>query len=278
MTAPGNPMGQVFLSYKREDETRVGRIAAALGAAGLTVWWDRGLPGGESWHANIEANLDKAGCVVVVWSHGAAAPEGHYVRDEARRGLARNILVPVTIDRLKDLPLGFGEVQAIDLSRWQGDARDPFFQDLLAAVRASASAGEATPPPKGPQTRVARRILLSGVSSAGVAALAAVAFNIFGAASVICTTPGLQPGLSDACGAVRLGERPSHAERLAWSAIPAGSCPALRAHIARFPEGAYRREAADLLTARRVSVASRWSPVRRQLVIRRRRRATRPGR
>ncbi len=259
-------MSQVFLSYKREDETRVGRIAAGLSAAGLEVWWDRGLPGGESWHANIEANLDKAGCVIVVWSAGAAAPEGHYVRDEARRGLARGILVPVTIDRLKDLPLGFGEVQAIDLSRWRGDARDPFFQDLVAAVRAKL-AGAATPAPTGPARRVARRILAGGVSSAGAAALAAVAFNVFGAASVICTAPGLQPGLSDACGAVRLGERPSHAERLAWAAIPAGSCPALRAHIARFPEGAYRREAADLLTARRVSEVTQWSPVQRQLVI-----------
>ena len=54
---------------------------------------------------------------------------------------------------------------------------------------------------------------------------------------------------------------------MAWAARPAGSCPALRAHIERFPQGAYRREAADLLTARRVSTVESWAPVTRQLAL-----------
>jgi len=77
----------------------------------------------------------------------------------------------------------------------------------------------------------------------------------------------MQPGLSDACGAVRLGDRPSREERVAWAAKPAGSCQALRDHIARFPEGAYRREAADLLTARRVSSEDVWTPGTRSLAL-----------
>src|SRR3954469_17397423 len=99
-------MSHVFVSYKREDEVRAGRLARALEAEGLTVWWDRGLPGGESWHRNIEEKLTTAGCVVVVWSSHSAGAEGGYVREEARRGLARNILVPVLIDKLEHLPLG----------------------------------------------------------------------------------------------------------------------------------------------------------------------------
>jgi hypothetical protein len=259
-------MSHVFVSYKREDETRVGRIARALEKSGLEVWWDRGLPSGENWHANIEANLDSAGCVVLVWSQGSIAPEGHFVRDEARRGLARGILVPVLIDRIKAIPLGFGEIQTIDLTHWKGDLHDPFFQDLVAAVRAKLD-GAPAPKPRGPTARVARRLVYGGMSTAGAAAVASFALNTFGVAARLCVTPGLQPGLSDACGAAGLGDRPSRAERLAWAARPAGSCPALRDHVARFPAGAYHRQAADMLTARKVTYQDAWARQSRSLAL-----------
>lgn len=38
-------MTDVFISYKREDEARVGRLVQALEKAGLKLWWDRDLPG-----------------------------------------------------------------------------------------------------------------------------------------------------------------------------------------------------------------------------------------
>jgi hypothetical protein len=259
-------VAQTFISYKREDELRVGRLARALEQAGVNIWWDRGLPGGESWHANIETHLDAAGCVVVIWSNGSVAPEGNYVRDEARRGLNRGLLVPVLIDRLSQIPLGFGEIQAIDLSRWKGDARDPFFQDLVAAIRAKL-AGEPVPKPKGPTARVARQLLLGGAPAASLVALGALAFNVFGVAGALCTFPPAQPGGSDMCGALGIGGRPSKTERLAWEALPAGSCPALRDFVRRFPDGAYRREAADLITARRTRVDDGWIPVTRSLAL-----------
>ena len=40
-------MTDVFFSYKREDEDRVVKLVIGLEKAGLTVWWDRGLPGGD---------------------------------------------------------------------------------------------------------------------------------------------------------------------------------------------------------------------------------------
>jgi hypothetical protein len=259
-------MTHAFISYKREDETRVGRIARALEKAGVEVWWDRGLPGGESWHANIEANLDAAGCVVLIWSEGSIAPEGNYVRDEARRGLARGILVPVMIDPIKAIPLGFGELQAIDLSRWRGDPRDPFFRDLVAAVRAKLD-GASKPKANGPTARLRRRLVYGGLSTAGLATIASIAFNTFGVAANMCALPGPQPALSDTCGALRLGDRPTRDERLAWAARNPGSCAALRQHIARFPNGAFRREAADMITARRVSYSDAWTPETRTLAL-----------
>ncbi len=259
-------MSYVFVSYKREDELRVGRIAQALTAEGVEVWWDRGLPGGESWHSNIESKLSGASCVVVLWSNASAGQAGGYVREEARRGLSRGILVPVLIDTLPDLPLGFGEIQAIDLSHWRGNRKDPFFQDLLGIVRAKL-ADAPVPVPKGPSHRVRRTLMWSGVTSATLLTSALFFFNSFGLASSLCTLPGAQPGLSDGCGAMGLGSRPKRAEREAWESRATASCSGLRDHIARFPNGVYRSQAADLLAARRTVVTESWIPVIKQLSL-----------
>jgi hypothetical protein len=259
-------LSYAFISYKREDELRVGRLARALEVAGVEVWWDRGLPGGESWHTNIESRLGNAGCVIVVWSVNSAGPDGGFVREEARRGLNRNVLVPVLLDPIAHLPLGFGEIQALDLTGWRGSQNDPFLQDLVATVRAKI-AGAEPPPPKGPRQRIARRLMWGGASGAGLVFLALFTFNIFGMASGLCTLPGAQPGLSDTCGDYGLGNRPSRVERLAWDARTPGSCPALRDHIARFPDGALRRKAADLLTARKSITVETWKTANRSLAL-----------
>jgi hypothetical protein len=259
-------MSHVFLSYKREDELRVGRIAQALGEEGVEVWWDRGLPGGESWHSNIETKLNEAGCVVVIWSRGSAGADGGYVREEARRGLSRNILVPVLIDELPELPLGFGEIQAIDLTHWRGDRKDPYFEDLLATVRAKLASAP-LPVPRGPSSRVRRKLMWGGLSGAGLLTLALVIFNSFGSASSLCTLPGPQPALSDGCGAMGLGSRPSRSEREAWDSRAPASCAALRDHITRFPGGVYRSQAADLLAARKTVIHESWSPVTKPLSL-----------
>lgn len=259
-------MSYAFISYKREDEGRVARIARGLEKAGVKIWWDPELERGESWHLELEKRIGEAGCVVVVWSRGSVGAEGHFVRDEARRGMARNVLVPVTIDPKLQIPLGFGEVQAIDLSGWKGSPRDPYFVDLVAAVKAKL-AGAPAPKPRGPKARLARRLYYGGTSSAFLSAVALFGFNAFGIAGKVCTAPGFQPELSDACGACRLGGRPTHEERQAWEGRPRGDCQALRAHINRFPEGAYRSEAAALLVARKVSYRDVWTPSERKLAL-----------
>ena len=76
-------MSEIFISYKREDEVRVGRLAKALQDAGLSIWWDRSLAGGENWRSQIENELDAAKCVIVVWTYQSAGPAGDFVRDEA---------------------------------------------------------------------------------------------------------------------------------------------------------------------------------------------------
>ena len=138
-------MTDIFLSYKREDEARVGRLVRALEKAGLAVWWDRRLPGGESWRTNVGNELDKAKCVIVAWTHESTGPAGDFVRDEAGEAKARGILVPVLLEPGVHPPLGFGEIQSIDLSHWRGNARDPFFLDLVAACQAKLEVSSQLP-------------------------------------------------------------------------------------------------------------------------------------
>jgi len=252
---------QVFLSYKREDEAPAARLAQALEHHGLRVWWDRGLPGGESWHAHIDSALDAAGCVVVLWSVGSTGPDGQYVRDEARRGQARGLLVPALIDKVAP-PLGFGELQAVDLTRWRKNPNDPFLLDLVAAVRAKL-AGQPVPKAKGPTRLWARRFTVGGGASAMAALLWVLGLNMFDVRDKGCSLPLAQPNLSDLCGSLGIGNRPSREERMAWQTREPSSCAALREHVNRFPAGAYRSVAADLLAAARHERALEHAPTTR---------------
>jgi hypothetical protein len=251
------PTRHVMVSYKREDELRVSKLVFALQRTGLNVWWDQALPGGESWRQNITTAVEAAGCVVVVWSHGSVGPEGGFVRDEAGHAKARGVLVPILIDTV-DPPLGFGELQAIDLRHWKGNPKDPFFADLVAACRAKLEGGPA-PAGKGPASRLFRRARAGSLAAAATAMLWTFAANFHTVQNRVCTIPLAQPSISDVCGSMGLGERPSKAERLDWEARRKGSCDDLRSHVARFPNGVYSAKAAELIAAAITERASTYS-------------------
>lgn len=256
-------MRDVFLSCNPEDQSRVGPLVRALGEAGLPVRWDQGLNGGdvsEKW----QAALDGGECVIVVWTYGSVGPDGALVREEASRALRHNTLVAVLLDPV--MPPGeFGEVQTIDLTAWKGQADDLCFQDLCSAV-AAKRAGAPVPPAIGRKPRRLRRVVLGG---AGVVALSlvGVGFNLFSAQDQLCGLGFAQPRLSDACGAMGFGSRPTKFERLAWEGRAPGDCEALRSHIERFPDGAFRAVAAEILQARRVVPQETWVANTRRMVL-----------
>lgn len=260
----GPLMGDIFISYKREDEAKAARLAKALVAAGFSVWWDRSLLPAESWRSQIQAALDAARAVVVIWTPQSTGPDGDFVRDEAMQAKARGALVPVLMEKTP-LPLGFAELQAIDLIGWRGGPQNLFFQDLVAALRAKLD-GVAVPRPKGPLARTLRRAGIGLTSGAACAGIFAFSANFMSMQSAICALPP-RPILSDSCGALGLGGRPTRAERIAWGQLTPTSCEALRAHIEAFPAGAYRSAAADRLAARRSSQFESWLPVERALPL-----------
>ena len=138
-------MSYVFISYKREDGDRVRAIHTALKDAGLQVWWDQDIPGGEGWRVRIRTQLESAKCVVVVWSHASTGPEGEFVIAEAERARRLGSLLQVRIDEVT-LPLPFGERQALDLIGWTGAASDKMFQNVIDAARAKLEGAPAPPP------------------------------------------------------------------------------------------------------------------------------------
>ena len=135
LTRPASPQAtdvpDVFVSYARTNRPVAGQLAQALEASGLKVWWDSDLFGGEEFSAVIEAKLQGAAVVVVLWS--ADSVKSSFVRDECSRAMRHSKLLPVRIEPV-DLPLGFGQLHTLDLLEWDGDADDPAFQKLLQDI------------------------------------------------------------------------------------------------------------------------------------------------
>ena len=133
----------MFLSYDRDDEARARPVAALLERAGHSVWWDRQIKGGGEFGAEIEAALNAADKIVVLWSD--CAVKSAWVRDEAAVGRDTGRLVPATLDGTLP-PLGFRQFQTIDLSKSKGRSATPQLEALLEAVTTPGRGVESVPP------------------------------------------------------------------------------------------------------------------------------------
>jgi len=173
--ADGQEPVSVFLSYSRGDLARATPVIKALQGAGFNVWWDGLLGGGTAFAKTTETALETANAVVVLWS--AQSVQSHWVRDEATRGRDRQCLVPVSIDGTA-APLGFGQIQHVDLSKWRGKAGAPAITELIEAVRAVATrpgTPRETTQRKAAKAPPSRRAVLIG----GGVALTAVGGGVF---------------------------------------------------------------------------------------------------
>ena len=97
----------VFLSYAHEDAESVRRIADALRAFGVEVWFDQNeLRGGDSWDAKIRTQIRSCTlCVPVISATTQARGEGYFRREwkiavERTHDMASGVpfLLPVVID------------------------------------------------------------------------------------------------------------------------------------------------------------------------------------
>ena len=165
-------MTDLFVSYKAEDRGRIAPLVEALQADGHSVWWDAEIGGGEEWRDAICRELDAARLVLVIWSKRSVGPHGKFVRDEATRAQRRGAYLPAIIDKVEP-PLGFGEIQSLDLRGWKGERAGRKIQALLGAIRGRLG-GEPRSTPSPERMGVSRRTAIAG-GAAVAAATAGVA-------------------------------------------------------------------------------------------------------
>ena len=139
-------MPDVFISYARSSAPQAQAAAAALRAAGYSVWFDEDLPSHRAYGDVIEEQLTSAKAVVVIWS--AEAVRSQWVRAEANRAREEGKLVQLTLDGAS-LPLPFDQIQCVALSGWTGEAEHPAWPRVIAGVQLLVS-GEARRPGAAP--------------------------------------------------------------------------------------------------------------------------------
>lgn len=114
----------VFLSYASQDAEAARRIAEALRAAGVEVWFDQSeLVGGDAWDQKIRRQIKECALFMPIISANANARAEGYFRLEWRlaeqrtflMAKGRSFLVPIVIDDTRDaeayVPDSFLEVQ-----------------------------------------------------------------------------------------------------------------------------------------------------------------------
>jgi adenylate cyclase len=124
-------MADVFVSYARADKARVAPLVAAIEAKGWSVWWDPEIVPGREFDDEIEAEINAAKAVLVVWTPTSVA--SRWVRGEARDAADRGILVPVRFDKAH-LPMDARAIHTTDLDDWGENATGAKAQEFLNAL------------------------------------------------------------------------------------------------------------------------------------------------
>ena len=149
---PDSANKAVFLSYASQDAAAARRLAEALRAAGLEVWFDQNeLAGGDAWDAKIRGQIKECALFVPMISAATQArAEGYFRREwklpaERTHDMADHVafLVPVvldvTTDREAHVPEKFRDVQWTRFA--QGEPTPQFVERVKKLAGAAASGG-----------------------------------------------------------------------------------------------------------------------------------------
>src|SRR5262245_34165865 len=135
-------MKKVFLSYSRHNAEVVTKLIHDLRAAGIDIWYDQTLTGGQRWWDNILDNIANSDVFILAlspesWQSEACKSELQYVSK-----LGKTIL-PVLISdgiNINLLPAPLNQIQITDCRR--GDS-----ESLLSLIKSIYSAPAAQPLP-----------------------------------------------------------------------------------------------------------------------------------
>ncbi len=188
-TKPASASRAVFLSYAREDAIAARRIAEALRAFGVEVWFDQSeLRGGDQWDARIRGQIKACSLFIPVISQATQSREEAYFRLEWKLADDRShlmapgkaFIVPVIIDDTPDtgtsVPDSFARAQ---WTRLPDGEPDPEFIGLVRRLTSASPAASpptrslaAAPPPPAPSATRSRRKLSLSLVLLGAAVIA----------------------------------------------------------------------------------------------------------
>ena len=142
----------VFLSYASQDVESARRIADALRASGVEVWFDQSeLRGGDAWDQKLRRRIKECALFIAIISKNTDARLEGYFRREWKLAIDRThdmaeeraFLLPVVIDDTPDgtthVPEKFHEVQ---WTRLPGGETPPEFAERVAALLQPEASGE----------------------------------------------------------------------------------------------------------------------------------------
>ena len=186
--APTSDERYVFVSYARADERQAKAIIKCISRAGFHVWWDALIPSGDRFSARIAEALEGAGAIVVLWS--VHSIDSVWVQDEAGWGRDHHRLVPISIDG-SEAPLGFRQLQCVNLSKGGLSARNP---EMQRALRAIAEMLDHPVPtfPRGPAIN-RRNAIIAGGATAAVAAAGFGVWRLSNSGSAAANTIAVLP-------------------------------------------------------------------------------------
>ncbi|MEL6286002.1 MAG: toll/interleukin-1 receptor domain-containing protein, partial [Pseudomonadota bacterium] len=111
-------MADIFISYKTERRAVAEHLADILEDHGYSVWYDYAMLSGRDFARQIEAELEAAQVVLVLWCD--LSVDSDWVRSEARYAKATGKLLPSLVTDCT-LPVEFNGDQARDLRQWTGE-------------------------------------------------------------------------------------------------------------------------------------------------------------
>lgn len=126
-------MVDIFISYAREDRSRVEPILKALEDAGFSVWRAEFIPPASNWISVMDGVIKAAKCSLVLWSEESI--QSDLVQAEADIAMENSTLIHAILDQVEP-PINFKMLQPADLTDWVPGSSHHEFDKLLGAISA----------------------------------------------------------------------------------------------------------------------------------------------
>ncbi|MFO1491588.1 MAG: toll/interleukin-1 receptor domain-containing protein [Kiritimatiellia bacterium] len=125
--APSDGKDYLFVSYKREDMSRIVPFLHRIVGLGYSIWYDRGIKGGKEWNAVIDEKV--CGCKALLVFLSQAAVDSKMVRREIILADSENLpILGVRLDAVIEFKHGLKGI----MTQYQTiDASDADFSDQL---------------------------------------------------------------------------------------------------------------------------------------------------